>query len=531
MKRTLQVLVILSLCLGTSFFSYAQVPVLNSDPNSAATIYLDFDGQYVAGTSWNWSGPINAAPANLSAAAITEIFTRVAEDYRPITVNVTTDSNRYLRAPILQRMRVIVTASSAWYGRAGGVAFVGSFSWGDNTPTWIFSDLLYNNPKYVAEACAHEAGHTLGLQHQSKYDENCMKISEYNGGAGNGEIGWAPIMGVGYNQNLTTWHTGPSSEGCNVIQNDLSIITSAANGLKFRDDDFGNNPLESTPITMHGTAFQINGQISKMKDVDAFRFELTKPNGFRLMAIPQNVGTGNLGADVDLKIYIMNSKFDTVGIYNPSQLLDAVIDTTLNQGVYYISIGATGNAYHSDYGSLGYYSLAGSLQSILPVYDFTLKANDQRDNRILAWTYTSDEKLAALSVESSLDGKNFKALSTVSAAQRSYVYNASRVGAYYRMKATTLLTGVEYYSNIVYVDGKANSAAPKVINTLVKQSILISSGGNYAYQLLDMSGAQISAGQLIAGMNSIDASRCKSGIFLIRMSNGTESYAEKLMKD
>lgn len=531
MKRPLKVIVIAILCSFQTLLANAQVPVMNSDPNSAATIYLDFDGQYVTGTSWNWGGPINAAPANLSTNAIAEIFTRVAEDYRPFTVNVTTDSMRYLQAPIKQRMRVIVTPSSAWYGRAGGVAFVGSFNWGDDTPTWIFSDLLGNNPKYVAEACAHEAGHTLGLQHQSLYDENCMKKAEYNPGTGGGEIGWAPIMGVGYYQNLTTWHTGTSSEGCNVIQNDLSVITSAANGLKFREDDFGNSPIESTPILVQGNGFNISGQISKTQDVDAFKINLSKPNGFRLMAIPQNVGTGNLGADVDLKIYIMNSRFDTIGVYNPSQLLDAVIDTTLNQGTYYISIGATGNAFHSEYGSLGYYSLAGSLQTILPVYDFTLKASDQKNSRILSWTFTSDEKLSGLSIESSTDGKKFHALSAVSVNQKNYMYNAAGSGAYYRMKAVTLLTGVEYYSNIVHVDGKAGITAPKVINTLVKNTIHVLSSDNYTYQLLDLSGAQISGGKIVPGLNALDASRCRNGLFLLKMSNGTEIYTEKLMKE
>jgi hypothetical protein len=75
------------------------------------------------------------------------------------------------------------------------VSYVGSFTWGDDTPGWVFSGLLNNNIKYIAEAVSHEAGHTLGLQHQSNYDAECTKTSEYGQGQGTGEISWAPIMG------------------------------------------------------------------------------------------------------------------------------------------------------------------------------------------------------------------------------------------------------------------------------------------------------------------------------------------------
>ena len=78
MKTILTVLFAITIVAGTS----AQVPVLNSYPSARATVFLDFDGQYITGTSWNWNGAINAQPAALSSAAITEIFNRVAEDFR-----------------------------------------------------------------------------------------------------------------------------------------------------------------------------------------------------------------------------------------------------------------------------------------------------------------------------------------------------------------------------------------------------------------------------------------------------------------
>ena len=203
--KTVQSVLILLLIATTSF---SQVPVLSSYPSAPATVYLDFDGQYVSGTSWNWNGDIDAQPAALSPSAITEIFNRVAEDYSIFQLNITTDSTAYLSAPLKQRVRIIITPTSSWYGSAGGVSFVGSFTWGDDTPAWVFGELLGNNIKYIAEAISHETGHTLGLQHQSVYDVNCHKIAEYAAGQGSGEIGWAPIMGVGYDKNLTTWYNG-----------------------------------------------------------------------------------------------------------------------------------------------------------------------------------------------------------------------------------------------------------------------------------------------------------------------------------
>ena len=180
-----------------AFSAYTQVPVLNSYSSTTATIYLDFDGQYVTGTSWNWGGPINAQPATITASAIQEIFNRVAEDYRPFNLNITTDSTVYARAPFNKRMRVIVTPTNSWYGRAGGVAYVGSFAWHDETPCWVFSELLYNNTKWIAEAVSHEAGHTLGLHHQSSFDAFCKKTAEYSSGQGEGESAAAQRSGDG----------------------------------------------------------------------------------------------------------------------------------------------------------------------------------------------------------------------------------------------------------------------------------------------------------------------------------------------
>ena len=83
-------------CLAYS--SKAQSPILSSFPDASATIYLDFDGHQVNGTSWNMSGPIDCGASNLSSTQRTEVFHRIAEDYRPFNINITTDSTKYWNA-------------------------------------------------------------------------------------------------------------------------------------------------------------------------------------------------------------------------------------------------------------------------------------------------------------------------------------------------------------------------------------------------------------------------------------------------
>src|SRR5690606_15994483 len=121
---------------------YSQLPKLSSHPTAGATIFLDFDGHYVQGTLWNSGNPFYCEAPGLTNDQITEIFHRVSEDFRPFDVNVTTDSSVYLAAPLTNRIRVVVTPKPSWAPQAGGVSFTGSFTWGDETPLFVFPDKL-----------------------------------------------------------------------------------------------------------------------------------------------------------------------------------------------------------------------------------------------------------------------------------------------------------------------------------------------------------------------------------------------------
>lgn len=529
--KTCKLIFFLACALLCSVIPKAQVPVLNSYTSAPATIFLDFDGQYVAGSLWNWSGPIDAQPAALSPAAINEIFTRVAEDFRPFNLNITTDSAYYWNAPINQRMRIIVTPTYQWYTPAGGVAYVGSFTFGDNTPAWVFSSLLSNNPKYVAEAISHEAGHTLGLQHQSDFDGSCVKLREYSNGAGSGEIGWAPIMGVGYGKNLTTWHNGPNTAGCTSWQDDFSIINSSYNGFGLRPDDHLNNNAGATPVLVTANAFIINGLVNNSTDIDVFKLTINSATQLSLDATPENVGAGNAGANIDIKLALLDAAGDTIARYNPTTLLNAGIDTSLNAGDYYFVIDGTSNIYHSDYGSMGYYTLKGFLgNSTLALTNFKLNVQIQGGGHLLNWTYQTDEMIDKVVVESSTDGKYFTELTTLSSSAKSYlVQSISSASVYYRIKAISNQNQKSYLSNIARAQNKTSGKKIQMMSTSIHDELTVYSTGSFKYRLLAGNGQLVQTGILSIGANQIKV-RSSKGLLIFCYKDGTTSFSEKIIQ-
>jgi hypothetical protein len=526
--------VVLVLTVCTGFIAKAQVPELNSYPAASAVIYLDFDGQTVSGTLWNTSGTINAVAAGLSDYQVTNIFNRVAEDYRPFNINITTNESKYLLAPANRRMRVIITQTSSWYaGSAGGVAYLNSFSWGDNTPCWVFSAALSNSTKNISEAASHEAGHTLGLRHQSTYDASCVKLSDYSWGQGAGEIGWAPIMGAGYNQNMTLWHNGPNSLGCNNMQSDLNIITNATNGFGYRTDDY-TDAYASSYVMAFDTAnqFTINGVIEKTDDKDLFKFTMPDFGRFQLNAVPYNVGTGNTGSDLDLQVEFLNESYTSLGIYNPGNTLSSIIDTLVEAGTYYLRIDGKGNIYAPEYGSLGSYSLQSIFTdgNILLLRRLELRGRLDGDLHSLSWLIDSDEKVIKQVIEVSGNGRAFTALDQPGTSFRSFSYRpAENKPLQYRMHVT-FDNNKEFYSNVITIR-QGKSVKPQLIgNTIIGYSLSINSPGDYNYQVIDQNGRIISRGAVTRGYSSINAGTATNGIYIIRFSNGEEQWTEKFIK-
>jgi hypothetical protein len=205
-------------CTGTPVLE--QVCGTSPEPPSSKVLFIDFDGHTVVGTNWNYIPEIVCAPSGLTLEEQLAILAQIEIDYAPFNVVITSDESVYNAANPNKRMRCIVTESWEWYGQAGGVAYINSFTWGNDTPCFVFSSLLGYNVKKIHEAASHELGHTIGLYHQAKWNEDCIKLSDYNTGC----CGEAPIMGVAYSQPVGKWWIGPNSQGCNEIQDDASIL-------------------------------------------------------------------------------------------------------------------------------------------------------------------------------------------------------------------------------------------------------------------------------------------------------------------
>jgi hypothetical protein len=234
--------ILLCLMLALQLTSIAQTPVLNSYSAATATVYLDFDGAEIDGTIWNENGVITAAPSGLSAASITWIHNLIAEHFTLFNLNITTDPAVYDRAPLHQRIRIIITPDGNWYGPVSGLSAIGSFVWGDDTPAWVFTNAVSDNPAFIAAAATHQIGHTLGLQHQSVYDSYGIMISELSGGENNIFSSQAPLMGIPFYKQAG-WKNGHPSTGASNMQNDTAIIAGSPNNIGYRKNpDEEENP-------------------------------------------------------------------------------------------------------------------------------------------------------------------------------------------------------------------------------------------------------------------------------------------------
>lgn len=359
------------------------VPAYSSLPGANHTIYLDFDGHVTQGTAWNstWSKATINSPAfdvdrnpnSFSAqelAIIEEAWKRISEDFLPFQVNVTTVDpgvealRRTGAADTRWGTRLVITSDTERTG-AGGIAYLGSFNWSTSTPAFVYT----STAKSIAEAGSHEAGHTLGLYHDGS------SAGDYYYGHGSGETSWAPIMGVGYYRNVTTWddgtfrgatNTGASANGRRGAD-DLKIITTY-NGFGYRADDGGNAPAQARTLLSVNNRLSSSGIIETTTDVDVFRF-LAGSGQLQLTVTPFATG-----ANLDVKAELLNSLGTVVAMSDPATTLTATINATVAKGTFYLRVSGVGtgnpNAItptgYSDYGSLGFYSIAGTVPAGAP---------------------------------------------------------------------------------------------------------------------------------------------------------------------
>jgi hypothetical protein len=325
----------------------AAITDLQSYPGGNGCVLLDFDGQYVSGTGWNNGNPITAAPANLSDADKETVWKLISEDFRPFHLNITTSEAVFNTYPKTKRMRCIFTPTNTAAPGAGGVAYLNSFRWNDDTPCWVFN----GGARAAGEAGSHEVGHTFGLSH----DGRTSPAEEYFSGQGN----WAPIMGVGYYVSLVQWSKGEYANP-STTQDDLAIITNTANGIGYRADDYGNTISAAASLNVNTAGAVSNaGVIERSGDVDMFAFSTT--GGTLNLTFTPNASH----PDLDIIATLYNNTGTVITTNNPTAL-NASISSTLAAGTYYVSVAGTGSGSptatgYTNYGSLGYYTVTGTI--------------------------------------------------------------------------------------------------------------------------------------------------------------------------
>jgi hypothetical protein len=358
---------------------------LESRPGAKRTIYLDAHGRTLTGTGWNditAGAPIELEPFGFDAdpafsaaelETLQRVWQRVAEDYAPFAVNVTTRDpgpdaiTRSGPSDDVFGARAVLTAhdpsSSGLCGGCAGLAYVDVFDIPDAfwhafyQPALIFVSPLQPDPGMIADTVSHEVGHNLGLGHQKEVG------SEYAYGQGL----WAPIMGSSLYP-LGTWSDGVYARSTST-QDDVEII--AASGAPLAADDHGNDADTATPIGASGLA---EGVIERRDDEDWFRFTAAgattvtatpAPEGPNLDVELQVVGTDGttvLGVDDPPSSWPYFGQAPWVQLGVPVTGLDAAVTLQLEAGTYYARVRGVGAGDplvdgYSDYGSLGRYTV------------------------------------------------------------------------------------------------------------------------------------------------------------------------------
>lgn len=359
---------------------YADTFRLHSRPGANRTIYLDFDGHQVTGTAWNqnYTGAapffaagydIDGVPGTFSNGemdVVQRVWQRVAEDYAPFDVDVTTEEpaqaaiDRTNSADQTYGTRLVVTSTTSVYSSCscGGIAYVGVFDLSSNhdyyQPAFVFTRGVGTGDKNIAEAASHEIGHNFGLYHDG------TSTTGYYAGQG----AWAPIMGVGYYKPVTQWSRGEYA-GANQTQDDLAVIQTR--GAPLRPDDHGDSFPSATVLT--GPSLSATGRLSTGSDKDVFTFA-AGAGGATLRVDP-----APYGPNVDLRLDLFDQSGTPLATADPVSGitsadiafgLDASVTVTLSPGTYFAQVsaaaaGSPSTTGYSTYGSIGQYTLTGTV--------------------------------------------------------------------------------------------------------------------------------------------------------------------------
>jgi hypothetical protein len=358
---------------------------LHSRPGAANVLYLDFDGHLIpASTAWT-DIDLDAVPydtdgnpggfSTAELASIAEIWRRIAEDFAPFDVDVTTAEPAYFGPTVA---RILITADIDASGNAmpaqgaGGVAYVGVWGRSDYysrySPALVYFDNLGSGrADYVAEAATHEAGHNLSLSHDA------TSSSSYYGGHGSGAVSWGPLMGTGYNRNVSQWSRGEYLDASNT-QDDTGILAAKlavraddhaatfAGATRLVSDAAGNIGATTPHVDPDNLAADNKGVIETEADLDLFYFD-TGGGPVSLAVTPAWQERYTRGGNLDVHAALYDISGTLLAESNSQNETDAGLSAGLAAGRYYLAVQGTGSTSspYSAYGSLGQYFISGTL--------------------------------------------------------------------------------------------------------------------------------------------------------------------------
>lgn len=369
---------------NSTFIAPAPQPLANtfalhSRPGAARVIYLDFDGHTLTGVDWN--AELGADPIAVDAfdidgdpttfsdqerGIIQQVWRRVAEDYAPFDVDVTTqdpgidalisngpgDTNIGVRA--------LIGDDAQYTGEPPnsgvlGLALVGTFGGAVDNPALVFAVEHGTDYPMIADTVSHEVGHTLGLQHHGD------AANEYYAGHGI----WAPIMGSGPSDSVSQWSRGDYAGASNPTQDDLAIISDPATGFGFIPLAASDHAVDQAaadgvgPVDVGDT---LTGTLRSAGDTAWYKFAASAGTASFTGSV------ASLGPDLKLGLSIRDAAGNLVAA-SPTGLRPLSASLTANlpaSGFYYLVVDGIGyldvDTGFTDYASLGRFSVTGTWQ-------------------------------------------------------------------------------------------------------------------------------------------------------------------------
>lgn len=236
-----------------------------------------------------------------------------------------------------------------------GVARLRSFSDSNDNPCWVKVGGVVQSAVKAANVGSHEAGHTLGLNHDGN-----ASVEYYPG-----HSFYRVIMGTvtnGYSQ----FSKGEYS-GANNREDDLQVLSGTSNGVGYRTDDHGNNITNSTSLLIETNGDVLEdgnfGLIEKTSDIDLFKMEVIAGE-INLEVRPAN--KYNFSQNLDLKARLLDASGTEITNADANGFDASTLNATVAEGVYYLEINGVGLGDplaegYTDYGSLGQYFISGQV--------------------------------------------------------------------------------------------------------------------------------------------------------------------------